>query len=480
MTDAEYEAWLADLSAPRIVLCELDYAGGTEYIASRPYISRPTDSDPNRAYDDLLVEAIDIETRTDGLISFGEITLVDDGSLWRWVSRAWKGFPVRLYLGGPEWSRDDFRLHARALNGGVSESRRGTLAFSVTDESAQLDEPIDTGSLPEDAGPVPLALGSVFNAPLVRVSTSELTYRASYLAVSSLSPKDAGAAAPHTADLAGGTVTLDNAPGDTLTVDIEESHNTPAAIVSWVADQYGLTLGTLELPAYTVGLYYGSEVTGRQILDELCQGLGAYWYLDALGRLVARQHDIPGEADIVLSIDEIEDGQIALVETEQPWHSLTLRWRRNYAPLRSVAGVIDENNATLAARLQRTWTETKGTQDTADHPLAETPTRDSCIQLEADAITERERLLGLRTVRADVFEIDAFLAPVALGQRIEVEHPATERMIGRVISVSRSPTRSTTTLNVWFPTPWPPGELGDAVDALDIAVNETMPALLEE
>jgi len=449
MTDAQYAAWLADLSASRIVLCELDYAGGTEYISSRPFISRPTDANPNRIYDDLLSEAVDIETRIDGLISFGEISLIDDGSITDWVNRAWQGHEIRLYLGDPEWSLDDFRLHARGINGGITESRRGSLTFEMHDQSAKLDEVIDTGSLPNDGGPVPLALGSVYNAPAFRSSTTTLEYTASYLSVTSLTPKDIGNSVPSTDDLANGKFTLDNATNGELTVDIEESHNTPAQVVQWVADHYGITVSATSLPGYAVGLYYSSEVTGRQILDDLCDGLGAYWYLDAVGGLVVRQSVEPTTADVTLFDDGIEYDQIGLSETQAPWKSLTLRWGRNYSPLRTVAGVIEDNDATEAARLKRKWSESNASQAMSDYPLAEEVTRDSCIANATDAATERDRLLALRNVRRNVFSIDAFLPVVEVGQSISVEHPRMAGKVGRIISVSRSPTRGITSLEVW-------------------------------
>ncbi|MED5251886.1 MAG: hypothetical protein VX811_07530, partial [Pseudomonadota bacterium] len=123
MTELDYDLWLEDLSAPRIILVEMDYAGGTEYLASRPYISKPTDSTPNRVYNDYVVEVIDIETRIDGATSFGEITLVDDGEITHWVDRAWQGHGIRLYLGGPDWSLDDFKLYAIGINGGITSAR---------------------------------------------------------------------------------------------------------------------------------------------------------------------------------------------------------------------------------------------------------------------------------------------------------------------------------------------------------------------
>ncbi len=449
MTDQEYANWLADTSATRVVLCELDYAGGTRYVANFPFISLPSDAAPNRIFDDLLIEAVDIDTRIDGLIGFGEITLVDDGSITDWSADAWRGHEIRLLLGGPDWPLDDFRLHAVGINGGITGASRGELTFEMIDSSALLDEVIDTGSLPDDAGPVPLALGAVYNAPAFRSSTTTLEYTASYLPVTALTPKDIGNPVPHTDDLTNGKFTLSNATQAELTVDIEEAHNTPALIAQWVADQYGIIVGEIDMPAYTVGLYYSNEVSGRQILDELCDGLGAYWYIDQLGELIVRQRSIPTVAEITLFDDDIADGQIALSDTQPPWSSLTLRWGRNYAALRQVAGVIEDDEPNEAARLKREWSESKATQSLQDYPLAEEVVRDTCISNATDAETERDRLLLQRSVRRDIYTIEAFMPVVEVAQAISVEHPRMAGKIGSVISVSRSPTNGTTELGVW-------------------------------
>ncbi|UXZ55833.1 hypothetical protein LOS15_07385 [Halomonas sp. 7T] len=451
MTEAQYANWLADLSAPRIVLCELDYAGGTEYVSTHPFISKPTDSAPNRIYDDLLVDAIDIETRIDGLISFGEITLVDDGEISHWVDRAWQGHGIRLYLGGPGWSRDDFRLHAVGINGGITSARRGEITFEMTDQSAVFDEPIDTGSLPDDAGPVPLALGSVYNAPAYRTSDgTQYEYKASFLPCLSLTPKEGGSSAVTvTNHPTEGRFVLDAPVALELTVDIDEQHNTPTKIAQWVADYYGKEVADINLPDVLVGLYYNSEVTGRQVLDALCAGLGAYWYLSALDQLIVRQHAIPAVADVTLFDDDIEYDQISLSETQSPWASLVLNWGRNYSPISQVAGVIEDDNATEAARLKREWSESKAEQSLPDYPLAEDVTRDSCIAHLLDAETERNRLLAIRSVRRDVYAIDAFMPVVEVGQSIAVDHPRLAGRLGRIISVSRSPTRGITSIEVW-------------------------------
>lgn len=580
MTEEEYNRWLTDLSVQRVLLAELHYAGGIEYVSTAPYISKPTDSDPNRSYDDLLATAVDIATRIDGLIQFGEIALVDDGSITHWIPRAWQGHPIRLYLGGPEWSRDDFRLLAIGRNGGIREARFGEIVFEMDDESSVLDEPINTGELPDDMGPVPLALGSVYNVPAYRVESQTLTYHVSYLPVSSASAKDNGAAVSHSTDTAAGTVTLNQPLVGELSVDIEESHNTPAQIVEWVAAQYGIDVYEADMPDHAVGLYYNSEVSGREILDDLCEGLGAYWYINALGHLVVRQHTDPeeeetditlvagessggvgyisdalsgtglppagsisknpftdnvlyalidmqigshrtllivisgdlsgGEADRVrvwidgeeatvpihraqylealdatqiemrdpnmepwvdggqytiditldgnepsaadfrLGPDDIAQHQVRLVETHSPWKELTLRWGRNYQPLTTVAGSVEDNSPEEAARLREEWRERRGTQDVDDYPLAEHVERNSALQTSAGATAERDRLLALRSVRREVWAIEAFTPPVEVGMAIEVEHPLLAGRVGRIISVSRSPTHDTTELEVWL------------------------------
>lgn len=449
MTDAQYENWLADLSAPRALLVELHHADGVEYVANAPYISKPSDSAPNRIYDDLLASAVDISTRIDGLIGFGELSLIDDGEITHWAQRAWQGHPIRLYLGGPDWSLDDFRLLARGRNDGISEAKRGVLTFLMSDESSVLDEQIDTGELPDEAGAVPLVLGYVFNAPAYRVATETLTYRASYLPVTAISAKDNGNLVSHTTDATAGSVELAAPLVGTITVDIEEPHKTPALVATWVADHYGITVGDIDLPGYLVGLHYSGATTGSQILSDLCAGLGAYWYINALGELIVRQHKAADTAELMLFADDIVYDQISLSETESPWRGLTLRWGRNLAPLTTVAAVVDDETPALASRLRREFQESRATQTVDGYPLAENAERDSVIQDAADAATERDRLLALRSVRRELWRIEAFLPPVEIGQAIAVDHPRLAGRVGRIVSIARSPTRSTTALEVW-------------------------------
>ncbi|WP_438454916.1 hypothetical protein [Vreelandella venusta] len=454
MTDAQYENWLTNLSANRILLAELHHAGGIEYVATGGFVSRPTDANPNRPYIDILSKAIDISTRIDGVAGFGRLELFDNGEITDWVDRAWHGHPIILRLGAPDWPLDDFRVLARGRNAGLKESRRGVIMFDMEDESSIFDQQIDTGELPDASGPVPLALGSVYNAPAYLLSTAPYAFKASYLPVTALAPKDNGDdTVISTVDLANGSFELSASLVGTLTVDIEEQHNTPLKVCQWVADYYGVTLGDVDLPSYTVGLYYNGDVTGRQILDELCEGLGAYWYRNALGELVVQQHKEALNPDLGLVVDEIEEDKIRLIDTQPPWRALTLRYRRNYSTLSTISGDVEQNNPSEAARLRNEWRESRASQSVSYYPLAEQAERaerNSVIQNEADANTERDRLLALRGVRRDVWSIEAFTPPVQAGMAIAVDHPRLAGRIGRVTNVNRSPTRGTTNLELWL------------------------------
>lgn len=450
MTETQYENWLADLTASRVLLAELHHAEGVEYVATAPFISRPTDQAPNRSYNDILTSAVDVTTRIDGLVGFGEIELLDDGEVTHWVGYAWQGHPITLLLGAPDWPLDNFRQLAKGRNGGITDARRGSLAFAMEDESSVLDEPIDTGQLPDDAGPVPLALGSVYNAPAYLLTTDPYAFKASYLPVTALTPKDNGNPITHTDDLANGAFELSNGLIGELTVDIEEPHNTPALIAEWVAGQYGIAVGSIDMPDYQVGVYYSGDTTGAQILDELCEGLGAYWYLDAVGALVVRQHTVPESAELTLVSDDIVYDQIRLTETQPPWKGLTLRFQRNYSPLSTVAGAIEDNNPSEASRLRNEWRESRASQSVGDYPLAERAERNSVIQNAVDAATERDRLLALRATRREVWGIEAFLPPARVGLPLAVDHPRLSGRYARVTSVARSPTRGVTDLEIWL------------------------------
>ncbi|WIX31254.1 hypothetical protein QO259_10445 [Salinicola sp. JS01] len=439
MNDQQYRQWLDQPNEQRVMLLELEHAAGVLQVADQPYIAPIADHLDDPVYDDVLIEAVGISTRIDGLIEFGDIRLRDDGGITHWLGYQFRGYPVRAYLGGMHWSRADFRLIAVATNEGIRSWERGELVCAVTDTSSKLDTPIDTGSLELGGNPVPLVLGRCFNVPAYRISTQADTYRVSYLPLSSVQPRDNGNAAPHAKDLANGAFTLDNHPGNasTITAAAHEPHDTPMTMVAWIAAHYGLEVSpATALPEVTVGIQSSSAISGAQILEQLRDTLGAGWMIDALNRLDVRVLTAPtGEPDMTLAPDDIVDGTLELDTVEPPWSALTLRWGRNDAELRGVAATIDDTDPALAARYQRAWSESTVSQALDGHPLATPVTRDTLLQVESDVTAERDRRLAYHAERRERWRVNTYVSTVTVYQSIRVDLAPIAERIGRVIAV---------------------------------------------
>ncbi|MCP1328625.1 hypothetical protein, partial [Halomonas sp. 707D4] len=324
-------------------------------------------------------------------------------------------------------------------NGGLESYGDGVMTLGVIDASEQLNEPIDTGQLPDDGGPVPLLLGQCFNVPVHRVDTATLRYRVGYLPLLSVTPRDIGNPVPHTAHLADGAFTLENHPGNgsEITAGAHEQHDTPMAIVQWVADYYGKQVSPeTVLPDVTVGYYGTGEVSGAQILDALQETLGAGWHLDALDRIDMRVFDAPGdEVALVLTVDNVQRNTLALDGVEPPWSGLTLRWGRNDAALRTVAEVINQDDPALAARLAQEWRDSIGEQELPGHPLASDETVSTLLQDGEAAQAERDRRLAYHAVRRERWRFTTYLPTVPLYQAVTVNVPPLVGRVGRVSAV---------------------------------------------
>lgn len=451
----DYQLWLRNPSVQRVLLAELHHSEGVEYVANRPFISRPTDSLPNQPFNDLLSGAFDITVGLDARLSAGDIELVDDGSITPWAAYLWRGFPVVLKLGDPSWVYDDFRVIARQVNDGVQESRSGRLVLGVYDASLKLGKPL-TENRPEiDKKPVTLVLGSVFGAGADRIDTQTLTYRCSWLPVTSLVVRDGnGPVMIHDSDYANGQFITDAYTPRAISCEIEEAHNNAASIIQWVADQYSLTLEPLDLPDYTLGLRYESEVSGQQILDDVCSAIGAHWFINLAGKLQVMRLTLPISADLTLYADDIERDKIALIRTEEPWPSLTINYAQNYSPLSEVAGSINDSDSELAERLRQQWRveNQDQSQPLENYPLAFKQSIDTALVMPSDVATECERRLALRSVRREVWELEVFMVWTGdiVGKAVAIEHPRLQGRLGRIISARMSPTQDKTILEVWF------------------------------
>ena len=455
----QYQAWLADISQQRTLLVELDHATGTEYIANVAYVSLPTDTNANRIYDDVLKEAVDIESRLDGDFSLGEISIANDGSLNSWLDNKWAGHKIRLYLGDKDWSLDDFRLVALVVNGGINDVAPGIIRFAIRDSKALFDQPLQNTLLASGL-PVPVALGQPFNVPPALTDDPTHQYQVNEGVVTSAVVRDNGVVVGHTTDYSNGKYTLATRPQGNLGVDVVEPNNTAKALINWVCARVGMSADqtTLNaLPTYPMGLYYDAETTAEQVLDEICAGLGAYWRVNASGLVQCYQLVEPAlTPDLMITADDVIEHGLSLVEYQQPIKTLTLNYNRNFAPVsrNSLAGMLDANPA-LAEQLSNPWQQVAATNTVTGYPLAEDQTIDSYIIGEANAQTECDRIAALRAVRREVWRVDCFLSPsqIQVGQTVQIINPRFGFSAGKnglLLSVNRTYTRNRVTLELWL------------------------------
>lgn len=135
MTDAEYLEWKLDVrnNAYRITLIELNHAGGTVYLASKPWLSNT-----NIAYDCWL---IDIPFTEESLISFagvGNINAVNLDPKTDWASLLFHGHEGKLYSGDIRWTRNHFRQTATAVIDSCTFVGEKEYQFNLLDAGTRL------------------------------------------------------------------------------------------------------------------------------------------------------------------------------------------------------------------------------------------------------------------------------------------------------------------------------------------------------
>lgn len=457
----DYDAWLGSLDGTRILLVEMQHSAGWVYFGNYPYTSYPDDTNPHRPYDDLLWDAVDIETRMDGVFTVGEVAVVNDGGVDAWATYDFRGYPIRFLLGGPDWSLDDFRLVALATNGGIDGIERGLLRFAAYDAKAIFAQPLQT-TLLSDGTPVPIAIGKPFNVAPALIDRADHEYQVHEGAIISVTPRDNGADVASTDTLGSGTFELSAAPQGSVSADVVTSIQTPSAIISWLCSRYSVSVDgdTLaDLPAYDIGLYYDSQASGADVLNHVCQSIGGYWLRGASGTVEVYILEEPDTTpDLILEYpSDIAENGLRLIATEDPVKTLTLNYKRNWSPVSrdSIAGSVITGDPDFADSLTEQWRSVSVTNTVTDHPLAQDRTINTYLTDPTDAATEAARIADLVSVRRERWEVEAFIsqAGAQVGKTVQINYPGWGFESGRnarIVSVSRALSRGRVILEVWL------------------------------
>jgi hypothetical protein len=443
ISDAQYAAWLRADNQQRALLVEAEaYSGGsvvTRYMSTHGFVSTPSDSPANTAYDEIVLEVPQIRSqmaealRGRSLVSYGDID-VDNSSGVRdsWLTDAWDGRPIRLYVGDPSWPKSDFRL---VFSGAVEDIRArdsATLTLRIRDRQRLLDVPACTtligGTDSTKDARRPICYGEVKNVRPVLIDSALRRYAVHDGQIQAVDAVyvDGASIATWTADLTAGTITLTAALTGALTADVRGSKTggtyvtTAADILQrLVTERTTLTASDIDSASIsalntaigaTVGLYVDRDsTTVLQALDTLLTGIGGYYVIGRDGKLAVGQFAAPsGAAVLTLDADDVEENSVELVRRILPSKSVRLGYARFWDTSSNGASGLTEAQR---ERLQQPYLVAKATNTITGHLLAvDEDLQPTCLVSGTAAATEASRQATLYGQLRYVYRLVGFTA----------------------------------------------------------------------
>jgi len=490
ISDAQFLAWLRT-STERMVLVEADvWSGGgvvTRYMSNRGWVSAPTDTPASTAYDDIVLDVPGIRAQmADALqgrsvVSFGDIEIGNwSGERDSWLTDAWDGRPLRIYLGDASWAKSDFRLVFNGATADIQAHGTSRLTLRLRDRQIVLDRPMLSavvGGTGSTAGQrIPCCYGQVYNAEPLMVDATARRYQVHDGQIQAITAVRSNGEvvnpANYTVDLATGTfVTAFSIPG-TITCDVQGSA-TGGLYINRVGDIFGrilterglLTAGDIDGSAVVnlnhdspgvVGLYVRDDsTTVLDALDALITGVGGYYAVARDGTFTGGLFAAAtGSPLMTITDDDLVVGGVELSRRIIPLKSVRLGYDRNWAPGGTIStNVTDE--ATRARLRDEYRIASAVTSGSAQYLLATDSDVIPTVFVSAtDATTEATRRAGLYGVLRRVFTLRATLAaqPLRLGNVVALDlsrFGLAGGVLARVIGLRESITTDSVEVEVW-------------------------------
>lgn len=485
LTDLEFQQWLHDETAIRVVLVEMqciDENGNTEqvYLGSRGFATKLEDGQNGRYYLPLMRGGLEFAQSLDydlsGSHSYGDIQLDNtEGDLDWMFERYWQYQPIRAYVGDARWPRRDFRQIFDGAIEDIDSVARDTVNVGVRDKLHRLDMPLHedkvSGNGPEAGRMQPLAFGECHNVTPVLVDPTQLRYIFhAGVAEGVFEVRDNGVPVqrstnpgpPATFSLARqpyGRITC-SVQGDirrVAQVEDEGYANTVAELIMKLAKHWGTEQGKRFTDAdfdqdnfttfslnnqQPVGLYIEERTTVLDACQEIAASVGARLTMTATGKLQLIKLEVPpigspvyvGESDMVAGSLHIAD-RMPLVS------GVNLGYCKNWTVQEdTAAGLPEEHKAMFAREWYTTAVVNPVPRDT--YGMWGEPEQENCLLLARDdAINEAGRRLRLRSAHRHVIEFEGFanLMFTQVGSAMNITHPRfglSKGKTGQVVSVA--------------------------------------------
>ena len=150
MTEQE---WL-DSDSHKIILVDIAYYDGTslntKYFSDYPYTMKFGDTFDNIlgdtvgsiAYEDVVFNISQIITKINSSKSLGNLTLLNTQGEYDElleIANSWEGHPIKIYLGDPDWIRDQFILILEGVTDALTAPEQHLLSIELTDKKEVLN-----------------------------------------------------------------------------------------------------------------------------------------------------------------------------------------------------------------------------------------------------------------------------------------------------------------------------------------------------
>jgi hypothetical protein len=493
MTDAQDLDWLKSQAAYRVVLIEAAVQiGGVEsvvYMATKPFTTGAADTPANTSYlpiatvGTLFTEMLSLEG--DGALSAGRLEVDNHGGArdeWLGSTVVLTNRTLKARLGDIRWAQSDFPVNSRIFDGitaDVSPQGRDKIGLKLRDKLQRLNTPISEAKLGgtgenQDAL-LPITLGQVFNVTPLLIEPTTLKYRVHTGPIDSvIEVRDNGAPVAFTADLAAGTITLDNAPAGAVTASVRGDKaptygETAAQLVKRLVTGFGkvsdrFTDDDIDLANFAafdaahpqgMGLYATDRLNVLTACQMLVGSLGAQLVMSRIGKLRIIKLALPGAGTpFAIRPEHMVDGTLQPIGRTAAVGAVKLGFCKNWTVQEAgtLAGLPDRHKD-LFSKEGLTATKTDAATISKFKLNAEPVQQDTLLLTRAEAEAEAQRRLDLWKVSRTTYEFVGLpeLLQLELGQAITVYSPRFGMSAGVAgIVISLAPDWNTGRVKVGF------------------------------
>ena len=459
ITNEQYQAWLADPSAIRCILVEVDVklAGGsnvTRYLSNKGYVTSPTDSPANTEYAPLIASGVKFtqSMSLDGSVSlsFGDLELNNhDGSLDSWLDDYWVNRAVRIYVGDTRWARADFRQIFSGVASGIDSRTRTRVNIKLSDKLQRLNVPITEnklGGFTTNADQtIPLCFGEVHNIEPLLVDQALHKYQVHDGPIEFIiEVRDNGVPVQFEADYATGTFTLLQSPAGQITCSVQGDKpagvytNNLTDIIKRIVKSYGtenlrftdadLDLASLNAFAAAntqpVGLYCKDRENLLEVIQRLAASVGGRVVMSPLGLLSIVKLSLPqGSTGTSVSPGDMVDRSLEISGFPEAVASVKIGYCKNWTIQDLQTGIPEEHRKLYTEE----WlTQTRSDSLTAQNfnLFVEPTVEETCLLTAADAASEALRRLNMFNVQRRVFKFRGYagLLSEKIGDPLTIFH----------------------------------------------------------